>query len=157
MLCRRNFVSVVLSLFVWSIATIAHAQTKPTLTKPLAIEWQTDPAVARELGLKTERPVLVFVSAEWCLYCQKMKREVWSNPDVIRLVREQFVPLHLDADNYPDAVAELKVEAFPTTLVLSSKKPLPDKVVGYVPATQLLMYLKRTSEFKAKQPTMARS
>ena len=29
-----------------------------------------------------ERPVLVFLEAEWCVYCKKMKREAFSKADI---------------------------------------------------------------------------
>ncbi|MCX7419321.1 MAG: thioredoxin family protein [Planctomycetia bacterium] len=151
MLRRRKFFTVVLSFLCLGFAAVADAQTKPPV-----IEWQTDSTIAQELALKSKRPLLVFASAEWCSYCQKMKREVWSNADVIRQVREQFIPLHLDADKYPDVVAEMQVEAFPTTLVLSPSKAQPEKLVGYVSVSQQQTFLNRTNGIKSKLPSVAR-
>lgn len=45
------------------------------------------------------RPILVFLEADWCTYCKKMKSEAFSKSDISDLVRSQFWAVKLDIED----------------------------------------------------------
>lgn len=46
-----------------------------------------------------ERPVLVFLEAEWCVYCKKMKREAFNKADIQEEIAARFWPVLLDIED----------------------------------------------------------
>lgn len=145
-------------IVAWTVFALAGMTTQAQAqVRKDVIEWQKDPQVASQMAIQQERPLLVFVSAEWCGYCQKMKREVWTDTEVIKQVRQQFVPLYLDADKYPGLVTELGVEAFPTTLIVNSNGKITQELTGFVPANQVLPFLKKDAELPPKPAAVVRN
>lgn len=49
-----------------------------------------------------ERPVLVFLEADWCTYCKKMRREAFSKADIQQLISKNFWPILLDIEEERD-------------------------------------------------------
>lgn len=51
-------------------------------------------------ALKEEkRPVLVFLEAEWCVYCEKMKRESFTDSQIQALLKSKFYAVSLDIED----------------------------------------------------------
>jgi|SRR5690554_9792 len=45
------------------------------------------------------RPVLISFHTEWCAYCRKMHREVFTNPEIVKMVNEKYYAVHFDAES----------------------------------------------------------
>lgn len=88
-------------------------------------------AAARAQG----KLVFVEVGAFWCPPCQRLDEETFSDPKVVALLSERFVPLHLDVERSDDAqVAErYHVMAYPTMLVLETGGLEKGRIVDFVP------------------------
>jgi len=83
------------------------------------IVWIDDPAEAVAVAARTGKPIVAFVTSDKCAYCKKMEKLTWSEPAIGRLVGREFVPLRLHAGDHPEAVAALRVRAYPTTVLIS--------------------------------------
>lgn len=115
-----------------------RGKTEPEPT----IEWIEDPSEALAMAAKTGKPILAYVTSTHCGYCRKMEKETWSKPAIGRLVGKNFVPLKLLADDHPEAVAALKVRAFPTTVLISAEgKPFAGKP-GFMEPLELSQLLR---------------
>jgi len=110
-----------------------------------------------DAGLKSasasNRPILVDVYTDWCGWCRRMDRDVYSRDDVRQYLSRHFVTVRLNAES-PSAAsyaahrytesslaARFRVSGFPTTIFL---KPNGDHLVnvpGYVPADRFLLLL----------------
>ncbi|MCI4362538.1 MAG: thioredoxin domain-containing protein [Thermoplasmata archaeon] len=61
--------------------------------------WGTEPfELARRLG----RPVLIDVGAVWCHWCHVMDEGTYSDPEVARILAEEFVAVKVDRDENPE-------------------------------------------------------
>lgn len=118
------------------------------------IKWQTSLQKAAELAQKSGKPILVQFTAEWCTFCHKMLDETLSNQKIAKQINECFIPVVLDADANEQIVAALGVEAFPTTVVISSDLKSANRMVGFFqPAqfeSQLAPFCKETRAKLAK-------
>ena len=109
-----------------------------------SLTWQTDFEAAKTQA-KTEKKFLLvdFTGSDWCIWCQKLKKEVFDNEPFQTEAPKQFVLVELDfpqAKKLPDDLKEqnqklakqYKTRGFPTVLILD-----PDgKVIaqtGYLP------------------------
>ena len=94
---------------------------------PWRSSWSQALAEAKQSG----KNLMVFIEAEHCPYCERMKREVLSSPDVIRGLRD-FIPLKLRIDD-PVVKKEFPGTAVtPTIYFLTPKKELLIDIVGYL-------------------------
>ncbi|OGF14201.1 MAG: hypothetical protein A2W00_13985 [Candidatus Eisenbacteria bacterium RBG_16_71_46] len=119
--------------------------------------WRAWDAGLREAGT-AGRPVLVDVYTDWCGWCRRMERDVYSRQDVREYLAKRFVTIKLDAES--DAAASyggqaltergvasrFNVRGYPTTIFLRANGEHLVNVPGYLPADRFLLLLKYIGE-----------
>ena len=109
-------------------------------------------------GLKeasqTQRPILVDVYTDWCGWCKRMDRDVYSREDVREYLNERFVPVRLNAESANPAfyegrslssralAARFRVTGYPTTVFLRAGGEHLVNVPGYVDADRFKLLLR---------------
>lgn len=116
--------------FVASVALAAFALPL-TAAQPADIAWRRDYGKALEESARTGKPLLVQVTADWCGFCNKMKAETLRDAHLIRHVNDCFIPLLLDADKNDRLVRQFKIEALPATVIVSPKRLIEQRLVGF--------------------------
>ncbi|HXU72089.1 MAG TPA: thioredoxin family protein [Polyangia bacterium] len=103
------------------VLVAAPARADTSAPSPGGLRWRTDVAAAEREAAKTNRPLLVFFSAEWCIPCKEMLRSL-ADREVAALVTRRFVPLFVDVTEDTPAAAALRdryrVNALPDLLRL---------------------------------------
>lgn len=81
----KNTIAVVLfTLFT----TITYAQD---------LKWHTDAKVAVEQSNKIKKPLMVFFTgSDWCGWCIRLQKEVFSQPEFKKWAKDNVVLLELD-------------------------------------------------------------
>jgi len=117
---------------------------RPNRAREIAWRPWGEPAFAeaRRLG----RPILLSLSAVWCHWCHVMDETSYSDPRVIAIVNEDFVPIRVDNDRHPDVNRRYNMGGWPTTAFLAAGG---DVISGatYIPVDQMLQALERVREF----------
>ncbi len=106
-----------------------------------SIQWKTSYRRATDEAVREGKPVLVRVTASWCGPCQQMKQLTFTDSRVVELVQSNFVPLLIDADEHPELVSSFKVEAYPTTIVISPELTIVKRLTGFQSASSLIASL----------------
>lgn len=106
----------------------------------------------------TGRPMLVDVYTDWCGWCKRMDRDVYTKPEVRAALAAWFVPIKLNAESSEAARFEGRgftartlaqhfgVNGYPTTLFLRSTGAPITRVPGYVPAERFTLILRYIGE-----------
>ena len=90
------------------------------------VKWRTLAAGEAE-SRASSKPVLYFLTADWCGPCHTMKEEIFADPNLAGLINKQFIPVQVvdrrreDGQNAPEVDAvfrRFRVNGFPT-LILS--------------------------------------
>jgi thioredoxin-related protein len=109
-------------------------------------------------GLKraseVQKPVLVDVYTDWCGWCKRMDRDVYSRAEVRDYLGRHFVTVRLNAESADPAsyagrqyngrtlAMRFGISGYPTTVFLRPGGEHLVNVPGYVPADQFLLLLR---------------
>ena len=136
-------------IFVVSVATTWQTQGARAQAEDAGqsgISWQTSYRQAADDSAGNGKPILVRITASWCAPCQQMKQLTFTDSRVVDLVRANFVPLLIDADEHPDLVSGFRVEAYPTTLIVAPDLTILKRLAGYQSADSLTTTLLTLSQ-----------
>ncbi len=83
---------------------------------------------------KEHKLILVEVSANDCIYCKKMKKEVLEDPYVKKLLEENFIFLELNRNSQklPFEIEKAYANITPSFFVLKANGEALDMLVGYI-------------------------
>ena len=103
-------------------------------------EWGEE---AFQAAQQQDKPVMVFLTAFWCGYCQHMDETSLSNDEVIALLNAFFIPIRVEESQRPDVDLRYNQNGWPTIAFLT---PSGDHLVSVnytaaAPFTQLLVKL----------------
>jgi protein disulfide-isomerase len=96
------------------------------------LQWMTDLPKAQEKAKAENKLVLMdFTGSDWCPWCVKLNKEVFSTPEFIEYANKNLVPVEVDFPNKKKQPAELKaankalqkkfeIKGYPTVVVLDA-------------------------------------
>lgn len=103
-----------------SIAAVMLAATLlSTLPATAAVKWRNNVDSAKIEATQTNRLVLLHFGTKTCGPCQKLERDVFTQPQVGDFMEQHFVPVKVDADQSPALSNAYKISRVPTDVVLT--------------------------------------
>jgi uncharacterized protein len=82
------------------LASATSAYLRGAAEQP--IDWHPWGPEAFELARRTRRPILLDIGASWCHWCHVMDEGTYSDAEVARLLRANFVAVKVDRDEHPE-------------------------------------------------------
>jgi thiol-disulfide isomerase/thioredoxin len=116
------------------------------------IIWHRDPSEAARLAYAGDRLVVIDVFTDWCGWCKKMDREIYTDRRIAALSRE-YVFLKLNAEDRgagQEFARVAGVRGFPTTVILNSKGEVLAAKTGFIPTPEA--FLEFVAQARAAQP-----
>jgi thioredoxin-related protein len=96
------------------------------------LQWQTDlPKAQKQAKAENKLVMIDFTGSDWCPWCIKLNKEVFSKPEFVEYAKKNLVPVEIDFPRRKQQSAEVKksnrdlqqqykVEGYPTVVVLNS-------------------------------------
>ncbi|NJD63372.1 MAG: thioredoxin domain-containing protein [Deltaproteobacteria bacterium] len=110
------------------------------------VRWNEWDAAAFSRAEAEGKLVFLDISATWCHWCHVLDRTSLSDPRVVHLLNESFIPIRVDTDRRPDINDRYNQGGWPTTAVL-----LPDGQLltgaTYLPPDSLYEVLSKCARF----------
>jgi uncharacterized protein YyaL (SSP411 family) len=122
----------------------------PRPNRAAEIGWRPWGEKAFQEAQVADKPVLLAISAVWCHWCHVMDETSYSDPEVIRLINERYVPIRVDNDERPDVNRRYNMGGWPTTAFLT---PNGEIVHGgtYVPPDAMRSSLAQVADLWTSQ------
>jgi hypothetical protein len=95
------------------------------------VVWRKDYASARQEAQELNRPLVLVLGTTECPWCTKLDSVTFRNPVVVKMLRERFVSLKVNGENYPALITALHIESYPTVLVASPQGKILEVQKGY--------------------------
>jgi protein disulfide-isomerase len=114
------------------------------------VAWRYSYNQAVAEATETDKPILVYFTADWCGPCKQMKAWVFSDKSVADIIEAGFIPVRVDLsrEGLPDQhlADRFGIQAIPTVLTLSSNGTLISVSAGYLNKAELLSWLENANE-----------
>ena len=108
------------------------------------IKWGNDINKAFTEASQNNKQILVYLTMDNCIYCQKMQSSTLIDPNVVEAAKK-LIPVKLKYGLQTDQIKIFNVRGFPTTLILQPKTVdnrrtlgIMYKRAGFISATELL-------------------
>ncbi|MBC8872483.1 MAG: thioredoxin fold domain-containing protein [Planctomycetes bacterium] len=124
---RRSVLSLLGLTF--SIVVLVH---QSAAEDHVAVSWQTDAESAWRSAHSAQKPLLLYVSMDNCVYCRKMEKNTFADQAVVSDIEESFVAASVAAESRSPLVRKLRVRSFPTTVIISPSAGVLAYIRGYV-------------------------
>ena len=83
------------------------------------VHWCEDENDAFQKAREQDRPVMLFLAAFWCRYCQRMDEEAFSERENMALLNAYFIALRVENAKRPDIDARYNLNGWPTLAFLA--------------------------------------
>lgn len=136
------FLTIML-FFVYYAINAAPLLTDEEHTYLGNLKWYKTYEQGKSVAEESGKPMFLYFWTIWCPYCEKMQTEVFPQPEVNRLLRENFVLIAIDMDVNKKDAQRFGVQYPPHEIFLTPEGEVISRVPGYVPAEELLSILKQ--------------
>src|ERR1700730_3276001 len=90
-----------------SLAHASSAYLRSAMHQP--IRWHEWGEEAFAAARREDKPMLLDIGAVWCHWCHVMDRESYDDPEVAKIVNENFIAVKVDRDERPDIDSRYQV------------------------------------------------
>ncbi len=126
---RPRFVVSLLAILAVSSAFIIQCQTPAPAAKKFVaysspgltdkVNWRNWEDSTFAEAQSVNKPILLFLSAAWCGQCTRMEQEVLANDKIAAEIRNNYLPIKIDADRYPDIYDRYHLGGYPSCVILT--------------------------------------
>src|SRR3954449_6453163 len=86
-----------------ALSKASSAYLRSAMHQP--IEWNEWGSEAFAKAQQENKPILLDIGAVWCHWCHVMDRESYEDPEMARIINENYVAVKVDRDERPDVDA----------------------------------------------------
>lgn len=132
---------IIISIF--SIQSFAKdtAPVSSDATGEAKIQWHQWSNEAFTLAAEQNKLILLDISAEWCQFCKKMKAVTYQDPEVIKIINDNYIAINADIETTGDVQLLYGNFGVPGTIILSSERDEINKRLGYIAPRQMQWHL----------------
>jgi thioredoxin-like negative regulator of GroEL len=107
------------------------------------IQWRTDYMAARHEAQKKNRPLVIDFGTEHCYWCKRLDATTFRDETVLRVMKERFIALKVDAEKESGLAQALRIQSYPTIVIAAPDGKIIATQEGYVEAGRFHEQLQR--------------
>src|ERR1700675_1446505 len=120
-------------IFATCLAATCLVLAAPALVRAQApeIRFRTNYGEARLEAEKKGLPIILFLTTDNCMWCQRLVAETFGEPTITKVMNEKYVPLKVHALQDPGLIQSLKVTSFPTVILAGPDGKILTTIQGF--------------------------
>lgn len=139
--------AITILLFVYYSVNASPIISDSNYTYISSLKWHNTFEAGQKDAIEQDKPMLVYFWAIWCKFCEKFHTIVYPDPEVNKMLREDFVLVAVDLDvNKKDANA-FDVSYPPAEIFVSPEGEVIYRIGGYLPKEDFLSALRQVKLF----------
>jgi thiol:disulfide interchange protein len=105
------------------------------------IEWRLFDEGMR-IGKDQKRPILLYFTAPWCVWCKKLEKDTFVDREVIEVLK-RFVCIRVDVQKDRKTPVIYNVRGVPMILFLTPDGTITKTIIGFRSSKSLLEEIRR--------------
>lgn len=126
-----------LTFFLLIFASSLAAQK----TSSNAVQWHEWSNETFALARQENKLVLLDIGADWCQFCKKMEAVTYQDPEVVKIINDNYIAIKADIEASGDVQMLYKDFGVPGTIILDSERDELNKRLGYISPQQMQWHL----------------
>jgi len=130
-----------ITLLLLGILLVSHCTHSGNAERDFEIHTM---AKAQKMAELEQKKIVVHVYTDWCAWCKKLEREVYTDERIGQIVNEYYYAVRLNAESEEEIIfngrkikmselsASLGVKTYPTTVFIDSNGQTIGQQVGYM-------------------------
>src|SRR6185312_10278054 len=103
----------------WSSAPLPEVfRFSPRPNQAHKINWRPWGHEAFQEANCLDKPIFLVISSSWCRWCHLMDETTLSEPSIITIVNNDYIPLRVDSDLRPDINLRYNQKGWPSVVLL---------------------------------------
>jgi len=96
-----------------------------------AINWQPWSTAIFKQAQQEHKLILIYGKISWCHWCQKMDNSTFTDPRVVKLINNHFIPVKVDIEKDMDTGGRYNIKEIPSLIVLNGHEKEVKRFYGY--------------------------
>ena len=111
-----------------------------------ALHWQQWSPEIFELAQKEDKLILLNLEAVWCHWCHVMDETTYRDPEVLKEINQNFIPVRVDHAAHPELSDRYEDYGWPATIIFASDGTEVIKRRGYIQPDWMKWMLQAVAE-----------
>lgn len=137
----KKYVLVLVVVLLIALTSAAYSVDFENSTIP-GLNITTDVDGAFEASNIENKTLAIIFDQDSCVYCDMLKENVLTNPDVQKQLNENYVVLLVDINENPDIADKYDIYGTPSIQFISPDGKEMDKIQGYLESGEFLKVIK---------------
>ena len=142
--------SAFILLLAWASCPCTHGQDVLAASSESPLVWSTSYPESLDQAKAKNKPVLIKFEASWCVWCEKMEEDVFTDPEVIKELGK-FVCVKIDVDKQENIAKAYKIKSLPRTIIINTYSEIVGDWLGYHEASVYYKLLRDVDEYTHTQ------
>jgi thioredoxin 1 len=139
---KQIIFAVFISLFLLACTSSKTASTEST-GQDLSWFASSNLTDIQQQAIAVNKPIFLDISASWCGYCKKMKKNVYTSKNIGTALNAGYVSASLygEVGDGKALFTKLNLQGFPTQVVMDAKGNVLKQNTGYLSKKELLAFI----------------
>jgi len=137
--------------FLLCFGLVASTQASTPVSKE-GVQWRDFTDAAFVEAKRDGKLLILDLEAVWCHWCHVMEEKTYSNPAVIKLLKQHFISLKVDQNNRPDLARRYQEWGWPATIFFNADGTELVKRAGYIPPESMTRLLQAIVDDPTPEP-----
>ena len=118
----------------------AFSPPAPAATRQ-EVQWRYDYTAACREAKEKKLPLVMDFGTSNCIWCRRLDASTFRDPEVVKQLNEQFIPVKIDAERETEQVQTLQIHSYPTLVFAAPDGRILASHAGFMEVAHFIQQL----------------